>query len=920
MKRNIYFLLIVLLCSSVPMSVFGGTTGKISGKIIDADTGDELPAVNVVLVGTTMGASTDLNGYYTMLQVPPGSYSLQASMIGYKTHRITNVRVQVDLTTTINFKLEPTVLDLGEEVTVIAERPVVQLDETASSHRVNRERIENMPVTSMRDLVATQAGVVGQGLHLNVRGGRTGEILTVVDGQSVRDPLFSQASRTTQEQVMEFSNNPVDELTGRSGGMSIPANAIAELEIITGGYDAEYGQALSAIVNVVTREGGRKLSGRVMYMTDDFGQGEFRDKFGLGSGLRTFSQNTDKFEFNIGGPVPLIEKILPFRSMSFFFSATGHFSDEISAFDVPYYAPTGEDRSDDMRDSIFGIKLPFEYGDRMDNNYSSLTNIAIRITPNHKLAIKYQTDNSWYDEYNHAFSLIPENFYQREEDSRSLALNWDHTLSPMTYYEIMIGYFDTHFHMQPGNMDPQAVYEYWDSLEGRMGDERGRTTIDDDQDGFYEAGFPARATWHDRNTEKLTAQFVLSSQVHRNHFLKTGIEVNHYKMELGEIKYPYSKYDSRKIDEGPWPELGIFRDFYTRFPTTMTLFAQDKIEYESLIVRFGLRWELWTPGKQENDAVEGEKIIPGQELKFKQTFMPRLGISHPITERDKLAFYFGRFTQNVDWSFVYMQDTQSSSAFKMYGNPNLSSEEQTSYELAVEHGFNEELSLRVAGFFKDYNGLVNTETRGTFETYQVYVNRDYGNVRGFEMKLDKRYSNYTSGSINYTYQYAMGKSSSYRQGYDYAYRGQPIPIREWPLDWDVRHSVNIMADLRIPKGQAPYLFGIRIPDDWGLNMIWKMESGKPYTPSERAATQYTTHNSARTPYRVWVDMRLNKDLRFSGLRFSFIGEVKNLFNRRNIRAVNTESGDALGLMRPEDINPAAFSSGRTILMGLALEW
>jgi len=907
----------LLICFLVEKPVYSGTTGKISGRIIDADTGDELPMANIIVEGTTIGATTDLNGYYTILQVPPGTYNVKASMMGYKTVIKTQVNVKVDLTTAVNFNLQPTVLDLGEEITVVADKPIVQIDQTSSSHRVDRETIQNMPITNMRELVSRQAGVVGEGLHINVRGGRTGEVLTVVDGQSVRDPLYAQASRTTSEQVMDFTSNPVDELAGRSGGMTIPANAIAEMEIITGGFDAEYGDALSAIVNVVTREGGRKFSGRIMYITDDFGHGDFRTIHGTGSGLKKYSQNTDQFELSLGGPIPLLSSWLPVRSMTFFMSATGNFSDATSAFDIPYYAPTGEDRSDDMRDRIFGIKLPFEYGDRMDNMYTSLTNVAVRFTPSHKLNLKYQTENTWYDEYNHAFKNLPENFFQREEDNRSATLNWKHTLSPNTYYEVLVGYFNRYFFMQPGNMNPQAVYDYFQSTElGRT----GANAIDFDQDGFYDLGFPARATWHERRTIKWTLRTDLASQINRHHFLKTGIELEHYKMEMGEIKYPYREYNGRVLDQGPWPELGLFRDFYTRYPTTTKLYIQDVIEYETLILRVGLRWELWTPGKQVNYAVEGDNIVPGQDLKFKQTIMPRLGVSHPITVRDKLSFYFGRFTQNVDWNFVFMQDTQASGAYKLYGNPNLSSEEVTAYEVALDHGFNDEVSLRLSGFFKDYNGLINTETKGVFETYSVYVNRDYGSVRGFEVKLEKRYSNYTSGHINYTYSYAMGKSSSYRQGYDYGYRGQPIPIREWPLDWDVRHSVNILGDFRIPAGQSPTILGWRLPDAWGVNLMWKIESGKPYTPTGRGADQYTTHNSARTPYRTWVDLRINKDFRISGLKLSIIAEINNLFNRRNVRAVNQESGDPMGMARPEDITPAAYGTGRNILLGAAVDW
>ena len=903
-----------------------GTTGKITGKIIDDETKDPLPMANVTIVGTTLGASTDVNGNFLIMQVPPGTYDLRASMIGFETVTMTSVKIQVDLTTSANFKLSATVLDIGREITVTAGRPIIQKDVTFSSSRVNVDEIKNMAkVTSVRDIVAQQAGVVGAGLHMNVRGGRTGEVLMVVDGMSVRDPLTSQATRTIEEQVTQFTSNPVDEMAGRGGGMSIPANAVAEVEVITGGFSAEYGNAMSGIVNVVTREGGQRYTGSVRYMTDDLGQGKFKTPYGDGTGIRSYSHNTDKFEFSLGGPEPITGRILPALGIripiktSLFISANGLFTDVSGAFDMGYYAPTGEDRSADMRDKIFGIPLPFEYGNRMDNQHGSFSNLTVRFSPSLKITGSYATDQSWYDEYNHAFRNIPENFFQREENNRKEQIKINHALTPSTFYELLVGHHKTEYYMTPGGMTPPEVYEYWDSLTPPIGDDRGTNQVDYDRDGFYDAGYPARGTYHHRLSDKWTAKLDLTSQLHFNHQVKTGLTLNHYKMQMNEIKYPSSYHPDEILDEGLYPEYGIFRDFYTRYPTTGSFYVQDKIEYETLIVNLGLRYDFYAPGEHVNDQLaEGDDILG---LKWRHTFNPRLGVSHPITERDVLYFHFGRFTQEVDWNFLFLQDTQTSGAYALYGNPNLGSEETTQYEVGLRHAFNDELRLEFTAFYKDYNGLLNTEQRGTLDlTYQVYVNRDYGSARGFELKFRKRHSHYTSGYVTYTYSYAMGKSSSYRQGYDFGYRGVPIPIREWPLSWDVRHAANVNFDFRIPRGQAPEIFGFTIPDDWGVNLMWRMQSGRPYTPSGRSSTQYTTTNSARTPYRNWVNIRANKDFKIGGMRLITLLEIENLLNRRNIRAVNSESGDTIGLGRDQDINPTAFQVGRAVMFGIGLEW
>ncbi|MDZ7267073.1 MAG: TonB-dependent receptor [candidate division KSB1 bacterium] len=925
-RRSFAGVLVLLLSGGL---LFAGTTGKIAGRVIDKQTGEPLAGASVMIVGTTLGAAADASGYYFILQVPPGTYSVRATVIGFEPLTVTKVKVAADLTTKIDFALSPTVLQLTEGMTVVAERPIIEKDVTFSSHRMTADRIANMPtVSDVRDLVARQPGVVGEGLHINVRGGRTGEMLYVVDGVASHDPHFKQATRTTAEQVGQFTSNPVDELTARSGGLSVPANAISEVEVITGGFNAEYGNAMSGIVNVVTKEGGAQHTGRVVYLTDDFGIGRFKTPYGNGTQLRTYSHNSDRLELSFGGPEPITTHLLPrlgiklpVREITYFVAGSGYFTDLTTAFDLAYYAPTGEDRSEEIRElNLLGLNLlRLGLPNRMDNHYNSLANVSVRFSPRMKLVYSYQTDRSYYDEYNHAFSRIPENFWQRDEHSFGHSLKWTHTLSEKTFYDLVLSYSDLDYRLTPGGLLPPEVRQLYLDLGGV-------TARDDDQDGFYEAGFPARGTYHHRNTKTSSLKMDLTSQVHRRHQLKTGLEVAYYEMFLAEIKYPY-RYNERwdpeaggtPIDDGPWPALGAFRDFYTRTPTNAAFYVQDKIEYESLIVNVGMRWDLWTPGAQVEDDVDEGTNLFGR--KFKITFNPRLGISHPITDKDILYFQFGRFTQQVDYQFLFIQDTQSSGALQLLGNPNLGSEETTQYELGVKHAFGDEVRVGATAFFKDYNGLLNTETRGREPfTYSVYINRDFGSARGLEFSLEKRYSHFTSGFINYTLAYATGKSSSYRQGYDYGARGQPIPIREWPLDWDVRHSLNVNFDFRVNSGARPSLFGVRLPPEMGVNVVWRFESGKPYTPTGRSSDQYTTRNSARLPYRTWVDVRANKDFRYGGLKTSLLLEIKNLTNRRNARAIYAETGQVLAFYRPQDLNPSAFTAGRNVLLGLAVEW
>ncbi|MBD3373991.1 hypothetical protein GF406_03055 [candidate division KSB1 bacterium] len=148
--RYVLFLFCCLMIIGIcPESVWAGTTGKISGKVIDAETKEPLPGVNVFIENTTMGAATDVQGHYVILNVPPGKYILMARMMGYSPTRVQNVNVSIDLTTEINFELTTTVLAIDEAVTITAERPMVIKDQTATTAVVGAEDIQALPVTEV---------------------------------------------------------------------------------------------------------------------------------------------------------------------------------------------------------------------------------------------------------------------------------------------------------------------------------------------------------------------------------------------------------------------------------------------------------------------------------------------------------------------------------------------------------------------------------------------------------------------------------------------------------------------------------------------------------------------------------------------------------------------------------------------------
>jgi hypothetical protein len=273
-------MIVIVVCLVSAHLALAATNGKIAGRVIDKDTGDPLPAVNVVVEGTTLGATTDLDGRYFILTVPPGRYSVRASMVGYKDMAVRNVLVQTDLTSHIDFDLEPTVLELGEEVVVVAERPLIEKDVTGSRMTISGSSLALMPVDEMQEILSLTAGAVEEDGNLHIRGGRNREVAYLIDGALVADPE-----------------------TGAFDG-DVPEMALEEVSVQTGGFGAEYGSAQSGIVNMILKEGGQAYSGAFRMKTSDF------------SGYRTdpWHEQLWNVEGSFGGPVPYTENLRFFAS------------------------------------------------------------------------------------------------------------------------------------------------------------------------------------------------------------------------------------------------------------------------------------------------------------------------------------------------------------------------------------------------------------------------------------------------------------------------------------------------------------------------------------------------------------------------------------------------------------------------------
>ncbi|MBN2289457.1 MAG: carboxypeptidase regulatory-like domain-containing protein [Candidatus Glassbacteria bacterium] len=270
-------------------------SGKLEGFVRDKETAQPLVGAQVSVEGTRLGNVTNEDGYYFILNVPPGHRDVTVTYTGYQKVTQQGVRFLAGHTTTLNLVLSSTVVQL-DGITVEAEaEPLIIRDNTMTKQRQTSEEIASLPVNSIDEIVNMQGGVVGQrGGRFSFRGGRVGEEAVYVDGVLVKNfaaeptmpPIMAVASFNSlypRQSTLEPDNSPLD----------VNTNAVEEITIITGGFQAEYGDAKSAVINIVTKEGTEQYSGTVRYRTD--GVMPRKSDFGF-----------NEIQTNIGGPVPYL--------------------------------------------------------------------------------------------------------------------------------------------------------------------------------------------------------------------------------------------------------------------------------------------------------------------------------------------------------------------------------------------------------------------------------------------------------------------------------------------------------------------------------------------------------------------------------------------------------------------------------------
>ncbi|OGG43501.1 MAG: hypothetical protein A3F84_29520, partial [Candidatus Handelsmanbacteria bacterium RIFCSPLOWO2_12_FULL_64_10] len=819
MKKLVWFLILSLFVSAG--GVEAGTTGKVTGVVKDATSGEPLPGVSVVIVGTRRGGVTDASGTYIVLSVEPGTYTLTATLVGYQGETKRDVQVAADFTTTVGFSLKETAIQMGE-VTVMAERPPVEPDKTTSKYVATAKEIEQIPlVRSTAGLVQLMPGVALDG-SARIRGSEISEgagvqIVYYVDG-------------------IKLANNDGKAASPFTG---INRTAIQELSVLTGGMEAEYGNAEGGVVNIITKEGGGRLNGYAEYRFTSPGQKHWgrnsyysavnRDHIliidpatGKWTGQTKFDNPTWASETD-PRTGKLVHEKLDYTDISGHF-VEGNLSGGLGK-DLTFFVSGQYSRSPSSIPSTV-LSTPLNFQNNTSLTWRATANVKAKLG----LIYAYQEGYLGFREAgpNVGGGALPGGasppglIRGLQNDGRDIFLPsgatygktlttndveylvLTHTLSSKTFYDLRLSRYRTK--IDSSNVPPATE------------------DIRRDKDGWFYLPRAYHAFQQGERT-RFQIQLDFSSQVTKGHLLKTGFDMMRYSM--WDLREQFTNKTDRYVEF-----IGKDHQFRKPFrPILGGVYVQDKMEFQGLVVNAGLRFDfldldrkewlfpaIWytpmynslTRMRQANGAENGQKAP------IKTTWSPRFGVSHPISSSLAAHFFTGLFYQFLDLHYVYAENWRALGADRDLNNNKVidptevwnntrpldvaqwgwtgwKPERTATFEIGFDWNFVSDYVLGITTFYRDFRGGLRSGGTGTYihdpkggatNYTQVLHNDNFSSSRGFEVSFKKSFSHNFSFKAAYNANWVGGNQGG-KNNWQWYFLPTPAFVQSWKYwtDW-----------------------------------------------------------------------------------------------------------------------------------------
>jgi len=896
MQKVFLALIVTVFYLASPGSLFAQSTGKIMGKVVDASTNEGIPFANVMLDGTTLGAASDVDGNYVILNIPPGKYNVTASYIGTQKVTIKGITVNVGFTTPLTIKLSQGEVTMDAVVVQGERNPLIRQDLTNPVVAITSESLEILPVDNISDVIKLQAGVVtGDDGSIHVRGGYGNEVAYTLNGLSLNDPY------------------------GNSRAVGLASNAVQEASVSTGTFSAEFGNALSGVVNYVTKEGANDFTFSLRAYGGDY----------VSSRTNLFTKidkldvvNRGRVEATAGGPIPITE------STRFCFS--GVFENfKGTYYGYRLYNPTDSYLTPDnfnSKDSRYGdatgayVFNPFDKngnglptGDQkyvlMDpNNSLNLQfNVSQKITPVIKLKYEFVYDKAKSKDFSRSYLFNPDGVSWDYSRGVINTLDMTHTLSDNTFYTLKASYsFNrAESYLYANANDPRYLPNFYSRTIGN-------TT-------FYAGG--TQNDRSSRSTSTISVKGDIVSQMFGVHEVKAGFEFRGhsikregYSLEFYKVMMQngYPTLSPLSVNNALYDSnLTIYRggiqsvSTYTKYPLQGAAYLLDKMELaKTLILNIGLRYEFFDAASDYNYDLSRD--ITEQQSGYMNTYMkrasvkhmvsPRFSVSYPITDKGVIRFSYGHFYQIGSLSSLYENDVRwvpNISSIPKFGNPNVNPQKSIQYEIGLQQQLTDDFKFDLTGYYKDVRDYIFTQSVYTVKArqYSILTNLAYSNVRGITLSFLKRRSadGMFSATLDYTFQIADGNRTEPKEDLFFSEAaGKQTETFLVPLSFDRSHLINGTFTLSEPKS-------------WALGIIYNIQAGTPYSvvlPPSLSTITYQ-QNSANKSMQWEVDLKFEKFFSLGAINYSVFVNINNVFDTQNDRAVYASSGKALSNVEQE---------------------
>ncbi|MEO7136389.1 MAG: TonB-dependent receptor [Gemmatimonadales bacterium] len=969
-----------------------GSTGKIEGRVRD-QAGAPIANAQVFLVGTAFNALTNPQGYYFVNNVPSGTYSVRAAFIGYKSTQVEGVKVLAGQTGTVDIQLEQTAVQIQEITVVTQTQPLVPRDEVTTKQRIDGAFTGNLPVDGLNSVLALMPGVVASPTAntLSIRGGRTDEAVTYVDGVPV-SPGYRGGN-----------------VLGSAGTeIGLGPNSVEEASVTTGSSSAEFGNAQSGIISLQTKTGGSAYTGSFGYESDE-----------------PFSKNTslglNRFEASLAGPI--------IRNLTFFFSGAlegnKSIASGVDAQNSPMFVQAGIDtvvavpstigdptadttlipvynyaayrgNCDDFSGSAdpaiaanYGVncqggRTPYSARSRYSLtgklNYTFGTGSRIAFTT---LASQFQGRTFSQNRDVTGRVLTYQNLYNSQaltafrQWSRVFTLSWTQNLTksteralaletylsyqqdrtvqgPMTteaeastrnpFGGFLIGPIDFLFDFGNFPLNQELVDNYRNNIAGSRRsplDLENRTqyaTSDvyrNNAYGLYNRGSAgADMQFYDNGLgsplgtrlimyreNRWVGKANLDWQFDRYNRFKFGGEITRY--DIGNY--------SHQLDDQ------IFSDVFLEKPLRYNLFAEDRLDLGDVVLVGGLRYDWYhTRAKRpvgfpvivthpDYNSADPDAFFNNPDLfredKSHSYLSPHIQVSFPVTERTNFRLSYAHQVQAPDFGVVLQginSDINLTNTNNVYG-ADVDFGKSITFEFGVRHAFNDDMVLDFAAYNKDNlsnaaNRLISLPdpTTGVNGNVRLLTNADFGNTRGIDVRLDRRFGNLFNGTLSYSFMDAKNTGSDPDTYIDFGSRvlnavsggNQPPPQAVLPTDFNRPHTLAAAASLAFPNNWNQGSTVGSIFENVGLYATFRYTSGTPYTACSLGATDQDVVsgdncdrefpeglNQSRLPAFKNLNLRLTKGFGLGGLDVTAYLDARNVLNFRNIIQVFTQTND-----------------------------